>query len=316
MKESANNHSSTSRAIASSNKSERGGLALPAPKNAFPVQMVGEGKSSIVPPPDVDRSGEIPDLPQTLVDQLKEAKGDDSKREAAIDALYKHLEAKNIIEVPPPSTDPKNPPIEIIYTYHNSKGGSRAAYTQYVSSGKQTQVALHIYSSIFDGSIASLYSTIRHELIHAAQQTQSADDKTSSADEYIFGLEDDVTLGKKLVHPLQEIETHVWELVHADETGIAVDNTYFEETEKFLVNYTNDAIKYISGARTEVSKVKAMGGYIHKAINHLRTVPLSGGEKLAEDLQKAYDDKISGKKQVKDPLALQGSGVKKKSAKK
>jgi hypothetical protein len=313
MKEKSANQSSTSRAAAHVNKSLSRGISFPAPIHTSPAQLEGEAKSSIVQPPVNDRSSEVPDLPAALVKTLSDAKGDESLRENALKLLFEYLKAANIIEMPPGYD---GPPIEVELFFKASTGAGKAAFTQYVSVGKKAQVALHVFSSIFNGSVASIYSTIRHELIHAAQQTQSAnDDDTEKEDSYIFGFEKlDVTVSKKLLHPLQEIETHVWELVHALETGIANDPAYYNETENFLKSYTDNAIKYISGARTPVAVVSPFAGYIHKAVEHLRTVPL--GDELADKLEKAYDDKIATKSSIGGRISVEKDKQKRKDGKK
>lgn len=301
-------------------------MAFEAPSlHAPPAQFVGEAKAPATQPGPLDQSATVPDLPTALVTQLNDAKADPTLREAAIDSLFNHLKTIGTVENPP-AVD--GPPIEINVIYKNSSSGSRLAYTQYVSTGRSTEVAVHVYAPIFTKSVAAIYSTLRHELIHAAQQTQSADADTDRTDEYIFGLaNNDPYLTQKLIWPLQEIETHVWELVHAAETGINTDGPYVNETDQFLTSYTNAAIAFISGARTSAATIAPFSGYIHKAADLLRSVPKDA---LANALLKAYNDnqakkpstvsrtrkkKGGGKKTSAKSLALKprGTGIKKKS---
>lgn len=294
MREQLTFDSSPSRAAASENQNGRKGIAFPAPVPSFPAQLAGEAKSSMQQPDEKEQSKDVPDLPTDLVTKLQVAKNTPKNRAVAIRELYDYIVNKGITG--------DNKDIKIVFSYDTSNGKGNMAYAQYDSQDGTAKVNLRVYASIFDTDVpvAGMYSTLRHEIIHAAQQTGEPDKESDSNDLYTFSYERE-SLGKtvyeQLSHPLEEIETYTWELVNADKTGITGHTKYMQATTRDLTKYTNMAIKYLP--RASQKTIEQFGGYILKSIEHLKTVPGYGGNELAQGLKEAYEkrkDHFSKKK--------------------
>jgi hypothetical protein len=325
MKGQQTTHDSRSQASAESVGKEGIGFKPPSPfarSFAPAVQRVGEAKQNLVQPDPSDRSADVPDLTAALVTELTNAKNDtvdpDTSRQTALDNLFAYLQAKNVIEDYP---KPKVGTIDTVIVYDPATGGSNVADTQYVSkgnkSGKST-ITIKVFATLFDSySVPAIYSTFRHELIHAAQRTQSPDDIATGAqesDEYMHENSASIkdkkegkvgkAVFKSLQGPLQEIETHVWEIEHAAQTGTTADTGYLDTTWAFIRDYTNELIANLPSASEQA--IDYYRGYFIRAITQLSTMTsatTSGddGPTLAAALKKAYNDKINARPPAPPP---------------
>ncbi len=267
------------------------------PLASLPIQRVEEAKKSLVQPDPADKSASVPDLTQTLVDELSKAKATESLRQGALDNLLNYLISKNVIEQPPPGTGT----ITTKIVYNSGSGGNDLAVTQYSSQGKtgNATITITVYAPLFtSNSVAAIYSTIRHELIHAAQRTQQPNDVKVGAeetDEYMFENDKKSAYGKQsfptIQAPLQEIETHVWEIKHAAETGINNDPGYLAETWKFLKNYASDLTTNIKTVPPKVAEY--WSGYVKRAIKQLRSLGDANADKWANDLDTALSVQLA-----------------------
>lgn len=290
------------------------GQVITPVSSSSPVQRVGEAKASLKP---VGASStEVPDLPQAYVDQLNKAKATPTERQKALDDLLAYGPIKAVIEQPPPVT---GPPLTVTVVYNNSKGGSNLADTQYKSTGTAADITITFYATVFDlYSPAAIYSTLRHELIHAAQRTQSPDDLATGAqegDEYMFENNEtkgaEAAVGKKtykeIQAPLQEIETHVWEIQHATETGIDKDPAYLKATWDFIEDYTQQLVVNLPAANDKV--INYWDGYVSRAAKQLQSlskVKDDQGDKLAKKLEAARTIAVN---KLKIPVAKKVGGL-------
>ncbi|QWF77729.1 hypothetical protein [Amycolatopsis sp. CA-230715] len=204
--------------------------------------------ASLPQPGAAERSAAVPDLPAALVQQLQAARAA-SEREAALRAMTDYV--WNQIGDQDAELRAR---VRLRYVNRATGPGGAMALTHEQLGGAEDDsppIVLSIYRGAFERGPAVLYSTLRHELIHAMQRSMVPDEGEASAtDEFMFeNLYPPPELGPEtrdtLQLPMQEIETHVWELVHAGETG--VDQTYRTETVDWLVRYTDDLVTGIGG---------------------------------------------------------------------
>jgi hypothetical protein len=211
-----------------------------------------------------DRKSDIvPDLTVRLVKAIQNAAAAEARRNVLRD-LKQYLIDKGVVD------DPDLTQI----TYNGRANGNNQALTGYVLPPNQhvinddTPITITVYPSAFAAGPAALYSTIRHELIHAAQRMKVPDDPTEMTDDYI--QEDIYTqIGQRttasLQIPMQEIEAHVWEVNHANETGI---------NEQYNTTTLNMLAHYIDLVRAAVSSTDILPhpsfaywkGYIYKTL--------------------------------------------------
>jgi hypothetical protein len=209
-------------------------------------------KASIPQPGAAEQSAVVPDLPAALVQQIQAAGTADERRQV-LAALTNYVWAQL-------GSQAEDLQARVVPTYVNratGPGGALALTHEQLGTGDPDSppIRLSIYRGAFDRGPAVLYSTLRHELIHAMQRSMVPDEGEASAeDEFMFeNLYPPNELGpatrNTLQLPLQEIETHVWELVHAAETG--VDQAYRTETVEWLIRYTDNLIGGIRGATAD-----------------------------------------------------------------
>lgn len=240
-------------------------------------------KDSIEPPD--DPSDVVPDLTPELVDQITAATTP-GKRKQVLKALLAYLAARGAVD------DPNKTRLR-----YGDEDNRNAAVTKAEGMEDHDPVRITVYRNAF-ASPSILYSVLRHELIHVGQRLNVADDGAASMqDEFMHeNIYDE--LGQKtrltLQLPLQEIETHVWELDHAGETGIGQE--YRIETVTQLVHYVNRVVAAIG--REDVVSDKAYDywmGYIYKAKMMLDNC-VTGSDALGEARQD-LDDAIEAREQ-------------------
>jgi hypothetical protein len=272
-------------------------------------------KDSIDKPDVADRSADVPDLTKDQVTAINAAKSID-ERQAVVKTIIEYLIVKNVMAIDDVDGDRKvllpadkfeedEFCIKIEYKDNDAYTGLTYLNGDLGPDKDQYWIRLDIYRPAF-ASPAILYSTIRHELIHAGQRTlQPANWKTPGDDElnyeynesygkaskkqkndpfykkaakrtekaYDKMIEDDrytyaehvgkdTTGPKSLQMALQEIEAHLWELEHADETGIQPD--YFIATQKEVVDYLKQLQTSVAGA-TKLQKTY-WKGYVEKTV--------------------------------------------------
>lgn len=185
-------------------------------------------------------SAVVPDLTPELVTQIQAA-GSKAARQAVLEALLEYLNAKGAVD----DYEKTN----VVYV-HRANGN--AGVTKVEGMDDDASVRITIYSNAF-ASAPMLYSVLRHELIHVGQRLQVPDEEGANMrDEFVHENIYDEMVGQltrlSLQLPLQEVETHVWELDHADETG--VDAAYQAETARELVRYVGQVVEAIGDETT------------------------------------------------------------------
>lgn len=229
------------------------------------------------------RDATIPDLPTTLVTQLQAACTGTSPtqatdRQTVLTALYNYLRTERIID---------NDVVRIEYE------DTAAFYgiTDFVDVADETsiQTVIKVSSKAFVDGAPIVYSTIRHEAIHAEQMkgiqnkpasSLSTSDKPDAANDdvnYIdrtraaelngggpAGRSVAASTGgtnkkrKRMASPkegnidraieaMQEIETYVWEIENAGQTGTAGNVSFLTTRYKGLGNYYSDLCTYAGG---------------------------------------------------------------------
>ncbi|MFF2078009.1 hypothetical protein ACFVXG_25035 [Kitasatospora sp. NPDC058162] len=216
----------------------------------------------------------VPDLPAALVQQLQEAKeatgpGAKATRQKALDALLRyvldHLPVTPDHPELPQALADKN--LVLGYKHSRQAAGDPMALTSTGTSGDK--VTMSLYRNLFDDyGPAVVYSTLRHELIHAAQAMLMPDeDAADGADPHVYmdALSD---IGHETLHtlqqPMREIETHVWELEHAGRTGI--DGGYLKETVDYLVTYTQELVDSIGQDTTTDRHIEYWEAYLDNSV--------------------------------------------------
>jgi hypothetical protein len=192
-------------------------------------------KDSIEQPDESEASDQVPDLPKDLVMKISKSKkrGD---RQAVLEEILAYLDGKAAID-------------EINRTeikYVDSDKPERAV-TVIAGTKDDDPVRITFYRGAFE-SPSILYSVFRHELIHVGQRLlvpdeEGADMKDKLMHENIYDEGVGALTTKSLQLPLQEIEAHVWEIDHAEETGITGE--YNAETVVYLIDYVDKLIKAI-----------------------------------------------------------------------
>ncbi|MER7672822.1 hypothetical protein ABTY61_30820 [Kitasatospora sp. NPDC096128] len=216
----------------------------------------------------------VPDLPAAMVQQLQEAKeatGPDAKtvRQAALDALLRYVLAHLPVTPDHPELPQALADKNLVLGYKHSRqgAGKPMALTSTGTSGDKVTMAL--YRNLFDDyGPAVVYSTLRHELIHAAQAMLMPDaDAADGADPHIY-MDVLSDTGHEtfalLQQPMREIETHVWELEHAGRTGI--DGGYLKETVDYLVTYTEELAGNLGKAAVTDRHVEYWEAYLDNSV--------------------------------------------------
>mgnify|MGYP000906775852 FL=1 len=172
--------------------------------------------------------------------------------------------------------------LEFRYSAHGGHGNM--ALTELVPNAEgriedNAPIRITFYPDAFAQGPGVLYSTFRHELIHAGQRSltpNSEDDEeapgTSLDDDYIHDdlyeplntLEGRAKVNPNMQLPLQELETHSWEIMNAQRTGVGPDYTwttiyYMIEYQKKLSNYLG-VLDERKNKETKVKKVKSNSG--------------------------------------------------------
>ncbi|WBP91005.1 eCIS core domain-containing protein [Kitasatospora cathayae] len=216
----------------------------------------------------------VPELPAALVEQLQQAKaesGTDSKavRQAALDTLLRYVLAQLPVTPDHPELQTALADKNLVLSYKHSRqgAGKPMALTSTGTSGDRVTMAL--YRNLFDDyGPAEIHSTLRHELIHAAQAMLMPDeDAADGADPHIYmdvlsdiGHETFATLQQ----PMREIETHVWELEHAGRTGIS--SGYLGETVGYLVQYTDELVGNLGRTTTTDRHLDYWRAYLENSV--------------------------------------------------
>ncbi|MFD5462929.1 DUF4157 domain-containing protein [Kitasatospora sp. NPDC127059] len=219
-------------------------------------------------------SAAVPDLPATLVQELQEAKdatGADAKavRQAALDSLLRYVLAHLPVTPDHPELPQALADKDLVLGYKHSRqgAGKPMALTSTGTSGDKVTMAL--YRNLFDDyGPAVVYSTLRHELIHAAQAMLMPDeDAANGADPHVY-MDVMSDIGHEtfalLQQPMREIETHVWELEHAGRTGI--DGGYLKETVDYLITYTEELAANLGEAAVTDRHVEYWDAYLDNSV--------------------------------------------------
>lgn len=224
------------------------------------LQLFPNSKQSIKQPDIKDQSKDIPDLPSDIVKSITGVPGSKKDGQLMLDELVKYLILSGIVD------DPKRTIIEYIH----SDGSGKYGLTEITGTGDSDPVKVKIYRSAFKDGAATVYSTVRHELIHVGQRLLVPDEKEAdSKDDYmhenIYDKDVGVSTTKTIQINLQEIETHTWEILHSKETG--VNEKYIEATIKDLFDYSTALIKNIP--KLDKTQFLYWKGYFKKAIDML-----------------------------------------------
>ena len=270
---------------ASSNSS---GTATPAASSAVaPVQRAPDPRGSIEQPGVDAASATVPDLTHQLVTQIEGA-STAAQRHEVLQALVAYLRGKEAVL----TTNLDQQPVTLEVTYSSERGGNHFADTRQVPADPNSDVLtpnaivrIVVFHDAFE-SPSILYSTLRHELIHVAQRLNAPDEEatgTQEDDEFIFEdfeepLNNDdrvngnrtAAIKENLQLPLQELEAHAWEILHARETRIADD--YFRATIDYMNDYAQKLIHYVRALTQEHDVVAGRlvaywRGYVCKGLN-------------------------------------------------
>ncbi|MFC8001481.1 hypothetical protein ACFUCH_00220 [Streptomyces olivaceus] len=229
--------------------------------NALPVQRVA--KESVRQPTGRQRSAEVPDLPRALAEAIGNA-GSSAERYNVLQQLLAYILGRftqlgaglgeNQADILQNLTQ------RVVVTYSDEPVGAMAHTEEQLGQEPDDPnvdsppIVITVYAAAFEGGPAQLYSTMRHELIHAAQRSMVPDEGQAAAtDDVMFEDLYEETTGaptaQTLQLPMQEIETHVWELTHARETG--VDAGYRNDTVTYLVQYAHQLAAGVGSATNE-----------------------------------------------------------------
>jgi Domain of unknown function (DUF4157) len=309
------------------------------------IQKAGEAKQSLKRL--VPLSNTVPDLDQDTVGLLEQAKAFPEIRQTALGKLWSYLEKHNIVE-DRPTPEKGQPPIKYQIIYEETPGDdTNLATTQYKSTKTKAQITITVHAALFDNSVPAIYSAIRHELIHLAQNTQQPDDIDEGSqvvDAYMFAFPNDyaeyrnargLAVGKhtqeSIQNPLIEIEAYAWEIAHASETGIAENDTdYLHQTWALLEGYTEQLIKTLeersqanASEEWNADVVRYWSGYVRRAIILLYNLGLAGrllAKKLERALTKALNSLPKGlserSKKIKKTASEEQQDKKKSKGKK
>lgn len=204
----------------------------------------------------------VPDLPQVLVNQVNSA-NDAATRAAALEALVLYLHEKGAI---------CSASSRLTVSYRDVN--NRANALTYITQGDQPDwgVRIDFYKNAFD-TPSRLYSTLRHELVHVGQRTDLPDENaTSFDDQYMFEDQESAATAatlKTLQLPLQEVEAHTWELLHAQETG--VDAHYLNATQDDLASYLGELCKGVK--KSSSAELAFWKNYLKRAHVMLSRIP-------------------------------------------
>ena len=210
--------------------STREGIRLLAHEATHTIQQAAEPVGGIVIQRALDAqksltaasTGAVPDLSSATVMKLTNAcqsTATPAERDGVIKDIYDELQAQHIID----NVD-RN---DLKYGGANSAtyGITRSGSNKTPSGDYKAEV--DIYSAAFDAGPAVVYSTIRHELIHAEQYRQASATPKPSTDTFFYeerGASGQVLKGQgaefAVKAALSEIETYAWEIAHAGETGV------------------------------------------------------------------------------------------------
>lgn len=267
------------------------------------MQRIAKAKGNISQPDASLASAVVPDLPQTRVAQIQGA-NDKTSRQTVLTELLDFLDAQGVVD-DRARTD---------VVYDDQQHPTSNAVTQAVGTGDNDPVRITVYKNAFDSGPAVLYSTLRHELIHAGQRQLVPDDTQAEAtDDYMHDDLLDQAPGNGTLYtkddlelPLQEIETHTWELLHASQTGVNTNQDYMDSTVNDLVRYAVTLIHTVYNDQKLLDDAFAYWrNYLDKAVAMLGEADSNYPQytnigKMARDLQKAiYDRDPSPKKKKK-----------------
>ncbi|MEU4048779.1 hypothetical protein AB0F09_06130 [Streptomyces olivaceus] len=231
--------------------------------NALPVQRVA--KESVQQPDAENQSAEVPDLPATLTEAIRNARSS-AERNAVLQELLAYILARftdlySYFGIREDQTDIlANLTQRVQVAYSNARNGAMAHTQEHLGQSADDEqvdappIMITVYRAAFQGGAAQLYSTLRHELIHAAQRSMVPDEGQAAATDDVM-FEDlyeqgtGVPTRSSLQLPMQEIETHVWELTHSHETGVGAG--YQNDTVEYLVQYAEQLTTGVRGVTDE-----------------------------------------------------------------
>ncbi|WP_374693820.1 hypothetical protein [Streptomyces sp. VNUA74] len=264
---------------------------------APPVQRVA--KESVYQPDASEQSAQVPDLPQELVAAIGQAQTA-AQRRAVLQQLLTYIMGRfDQLNVSGLLTGDQAGLLENLYQrvqvgYSHTRPGAMAHTQEQLGRATGAQIdsppiVITVYRSAFDGGAAQLYSTLRHELIHAVQRSMVPDEGQAAATDDVM-FEDlyepatGVPTRNSLQLPLQEIETHVWELTHAGETGI--DGGYAADTVTYLLQYAQQLTQGV--ARVTADQFAYWVNYLARAVGMLTdAASVIGDPNVSAQLQQA-----------------------------
>ncbi len=260
--------------------------------DVIPIQRVAAAKGAVSAPDASVVSSTIPDLPKTYVDKITAAT-DSASRQTVLNELLDYLDTKGVVD------DRQHTTI----VYDDQRHATSNAVTEMTGTGDNDPVRITVYSNAFADGPAVLYSTLRHELIHAGQRMSAPDEsRTESTDDYIHDdfMGDAPDSGtaynkRELELPMQEIEAYTWELLNADKTGVNANQSYMNSTVSDLVGYAGTLIETVEDDNTLPDNAffywynylgKAVGLLNHAASKYPNYKDI---RKMAKNLQDAID---------------------------
>ena len=274
---------------------------------------------SIAQPAATERDATVPDLTSALVQRIRNAIP--AARQGVLDDLLAYLRPKLgfLAATDPAATDLDKATIEVVYV--DAPNGPSFAVTQ--GFPDVNLVRITVYPKAFASGPAGLYSTLRHEIIHAAQVTGAPDPTAAQAtDQFVYedktGTDWDI---QSVQIPMQEIETHVWELTHAAETGVPEAGQYFGQTVTALTSYANTLAREIhqmvaiadnkkrrkalsqQQAEDRRQRLRYWKGYLSKSVTYLRTAATAIGHPQRKAAVAAAAGRLSAAITALDPPA-------------
>ncbi len=201
------------------------------------------------PAGDLGESADVPALPTALVTQINNADTPDL-RQAALDALYAHVQTEGLLD----ETDNVTGLAYTEATYFGIAQPDPAA---------PDNVTIEITNLAFAAGAAVVYTSLRHELIHAEQYRQEPDDVADVGDtvSYMDTNELGGAIGR-VQHAIQEVDTHVWELDNAANTG--VDDAFRTQRAQALHGYYTTLARDVAGlGRLQIARWEP---YINRAV--------------------------------------------------
>ncbi|MFI5799063.1 hypothetical protein [Streptomyces sp. NPDC051677] len=238
------------------------------------VGAVQRTVSDDITPPAANASAAVPDLTDALVTQLATARNPPAgtavaqTRKQAMEAVLNHVLASLPATAGYPDVQTALTDGEIVVQYDDTARGAGQP-TADTRSSAGNPVTMTFFRDLFAKSEAVIYSTLRHELIHVAQTMRKPDPDAIDANDphiYLDNTQSHNTQTEyvNLQLPMQEIETHVWELEHAGRTR--VDTAYVVATVDWLRQYTQNLTRNIKRKRTSKTNIIYWRPYLNNSV--------------------------------------------------